>query len=206
MRKRYEKSKWNTDEEQLAKWKNGQTGFPMIDAGMRSLVKTGWMHNRVRMMAAMLLVRTLGFDWRVGEQFFAQHLVDYDPVNNSQGWCWVLTYKRMFNPWRQTGKYDEDTEYIKKWIPELGHIRPYDLITWWEAHKKYDLNAMGYISPMVEIQGYKVKIQRYLKGEELSSKQNERYQSKLQNRAERKRREEEKKKPQPNSKKGGHRK
>jgi deoxyribodipyrimidine photo-lyase len=200
MRRKYEKSKWNEDNVQLERWKNGQTGYPMIDAGMRSLVKTGWMHNRVRMMAAMLLVRTLGFDWRIGEKFFAQHLVDYDPVNNSQGWCWVLTYRRMFNPWRQTGKYDENVEYIKKWMPELREIPTYDLVTWWEAHNKYDMTDLNYYLPMVEIHGFKVKVQKYLKGEDLEKKQDERYKAKLQNRAIRKQQEEEKKKSKSKSK------
>lgn len=157
---RYEKSSWNTSEEDLEKWKTGQTGYPIVDAAMRYLNKTGWLHNRLRMIVAMFLVRDLNIDWRVGEQYFAQHLVDYDPANNSQGWCWVLSYRRKFNPYKQTGKYDEQCEFVKKWVPELNDIPVLDLICWWEKYLNYP--DVKYPEPMVSIQGYRVKFKTYI--------------------------------------------
>jgi deoxyribodipyrimidine photo-lyase len=159
---RYEKNEWNTDEEQLEKWKTGQTGYPIVDAAMRCLNKTGWLHNRLRMIVAMFLVRDLNIDWRVGEKYFAQHLVDYDPANNNQGWCWVLSYRRKFNPYKQTGKYDDQCEFIKKWVPELKDVPVLDLICWWEKYVEHpELNGI-YPNQIVEIQGYRVKFKKYI--------------------------------------------
>jgi deoxyribodipyrimidine photo-lyase len=157
---RYEKSTWNTDEEALEKWKTGQTGYPIVDAAMRCLNKTGWLHGRMRMMVAMFLVRDLDIDWRTGEQYMAQQLVDYDPPSNSQGWCWVLSYRRKFNPYKQTGKYDEQCEFVKKWVPELAEMPVLDLICWWEKCVNYP--DMKYPMPMVAIQGYRVKFKTYI--------------------------------------------
>lgn len=157
---RYEKAKWNESEEDFDKWKNGMTGYPIVDAAMRCLNKTGWLHNRLRMIVAMFLVRDLDIDWRKGEQYFAQKLVDYDPANNGQGWCWVLSYRRKFNPYKQTGKYDDECEFIKQWLPEFKDIPVLDIITWWEKVGNYpDLN---YPRPMIEIQGYRVKFKKYI--------------------------------------------
>lgn len=156
----HEKNEWNTDEDQFQKWAAGQTGYPIVDAAMRCLNKTGWIHNRLRMIAAMFLVRDINIDWRQGERYFAQQLVDYDPASNSQGWCWVLSYRRKFNPYKQTGKYDEQCEFVKKWVPELQDVPVVDLITWWEKYVNYpDLN---YPKPMIEMQGYRVKLKTYI--------------------------------------------
>jgi deoxyribodipyrimidine photo-lyase len=152
---RYESSKWNTDVDTIEKWKQGQTGYPIVDAGMRCLNKTGWLHNRLRMIVAMFLVRDLGVDWRVGEKYFAQKLVDYDPANNNQGWYWVLSYNRKFNPYRQTGKYDDQCEFIKKWVPELTEVPVADIITWWDKRVEYP--NIQYPAPMIELPGYRVK-------------------------------------------------
>jgi deoxyribodipyrimidine photo-lyase len=157
---RYEKSTWCIDEDKLEKWKTGQTGYPIVDAAMRCLNKTGWLHNRLRMMAAMFLVRDLDIDWRVGEQYFAQKLVDYDPPSNSQGWCWVLSFRRKFNPYKQTGKYDEQCEFVKKWVPEIADVPVLDLICWWEKCINYP--DLAYPLPMVAIQGYRVKFKTYI--------------------------------------------
>ena len=160
MHGRYEKAEWNTDEEALDKWKTGQTGYPIVDAAMRCLNKTGWLHNRLRMIVAMFLVRDLDIDWRVGEKYFAQHLVDYDPPNNSQGWCWVLSYRRKFNPYKQTGKYDAQCEFVKKWVPELVDVPVLDLICWWEKFAEHP--DLDYPRAMIDIQGYRVKFKTYI--------------------------------------------
>lgn len=160
MHGRYEKADWNDDIDQLEKWKTGQTGYPIVDAAMRCLNETGWLHGRLRMIVAMFLVRDLNIDWRVGEKYFASKLVDYDPASNSQGWCWVLSYRRKFNPYKQTGKYDEQCEFVKKWVPELVDVPVLALICWWEKFAEYpDLN---YPKPIVDIQGYRVKFKTYI--------------------------------------------
>ena len=104
----------------------GSTGFPIVDAGMRALNRTGYMHNRIRMITASFLVKDLHIDWRWGERYFAQQLVDYDPAVNNGNWQWVAStgcdaapYFRIFNPWRQQQRFDPEARYIKKWVPEL---------------------------------------------------------------------------------------
>jgi deoxyribodipyrimidine photo-lyase len=121
---KFSEHKWNEDESEFTKWKTGKTGVPFVDAGMRCLNKTGWLHNRMRMVCAMYLVRDLNIDWRKGERYFANKLVDYDPINNNQGWCWALTYRRKFNPYAQNAKYDPQCIYVKKWVKELKDIEP----------------------------------------------------------------------------------
>jgi deoxyribodipyrimidine photo-lyase len=112
-------------------WCNGLTGFPIIDAGMRELNATGYMHNRVRMIVASFLTKDLHINWRLGEKYFAQKLVDYDPAVNNTSWQWAAStgcdaqpYFRIFNPWLQQEKFDSDCEYIKKWVPELAKLTP----------------------------------------------------------------------------------
>jgi deoxyribodipyrimidine photo-lyase len=157
---RYEKKEWKGTDGQFKLWCDGQTGVPIVDAAMRCLNQTGWMHNRLRMVVAMFLVRTLDVDWRKGERYFAQHLVDYDPVNNNQGWCWALSYRRQLNPYKQTGRFDPDCIFIKEWVPELKTVPVLDIITWWE--KSGDYKETGYPSPMLDIAGYRVKFKRYV--------------------------------------------
>lgn len=125
----YDGIPWENDQEKFAAWKEGKTGFPIVDAGMRELKATGWMHNRVRMIVASFLTKDLNIDWRWGEKHFAQHLVDYDPSSNNGGWQWAAStgadaqpYFRIFNPWTQGGTHDPQAVYIKKWIPELADI------------------------------------------------------------------------------------
>jgi deoxyribodipyrimidine photo-lyase len=122
----YEALKWSKDQEMFKRWSEGTTGFPIVDAGMRELNATGFMHNRVRMITASLLVKDLHIDWRWGEQYFAQKLVDYDPCVNNGNWQWVAStgcdhqpYFRVFNPWLQQRRFDGDCRYIKRWVPEL---------------------------------------------------------------------------------------
>lgn len=127
--KRYDGLTWDNNKTLFKKWCQGATGFPIVDAGMRQLNTTGFMHNRVRMIVASFLVKDLHIDWRWGERYFAQQLVDYDPCLNNGNWQWAAStgcdaqpYFRIFNPWLQQKKYDPECTYIKQWIPELTSI------------------------------------------------------------------------------------
>jgi deoxyribodipyrimidine photo-lyase len=132
--KKYDGITWTNDEIKFKAWCEGRTGFPIVDAGMRQLNTTGWMHNRVRMVVASFLVKDLHIDWRWGEKYFAQKLVDYDPAVNNGNWQWAAStgcdaqpYFRIFNPWKQQEKFDPYGEYIKTWIPELKSLAPKDI-------------------------------------------------------------------------------
>lgn len=124
---KYQKIKWINDKEKFNKWCNGLTGYPIVDAGMRELNKSGFMHNRVRMITANFLTRLLLIDWRWGEQYFAENLLDYELSSNNGNWQWAAgcgcdaaPYFRIFNPESQISKFDPDLKYINKWIPELN--------------------------------------------------------------------------------------
>lgn len=130
-RRKYKHIDWNNNEMHFLAWCKGETGFPIVDAGMRELNTRGYMHNRIRMIAASFLIKDLHIDWRWGEKYFAQKLVDYDPAVNNGNWQWVAStgcdaqpYFRIFNPWLQQKTYDPDCLYIKYWIPELASIPP----------------------------------------------------------------------------------
>lgn len=123
----YDKIKWRNNKAEFEKWKTGTTGYPIVDAGMRQLNKSGWMHNRIRMVVGSFLCKHLLIDWRWGEAYFAEKLLDYEMSSNIGGWQWVAgtgvdaaPYFRVFNPYSQTDKFDKDKKYIKKWIPEFG--------------------------------------------------------------------------------------
>ncbi|MDF7816250.1 deoxyribodipyrimidine photo-lyase [Runella sp. MFBS21] len=123
----YDKIEWRQDEAQFKKWCEGRTGYPIVDAGMRELNATGFMHNRVRMIVASFLTKHLLIDWRWGEAYFAQKLLDFDLSANNGGWQWAsgsgtdaAPYFRIFNPTAQTQKFDPQLAYIKKWVPELN--------------------------------------------------------------------------------------
>ena len=125
-KKKYDRIEWRNNEEEFEKWKNGQTGYPIVDAGMRQLNETGWMHNRIRMVVGSFLCKHLLIDWRWGEAYFAEKLLDYEMSSNVGGWQWVAgsgvdaaPYFRIFNPYSQTDKFDNDKIYIKKWVPEF---------------------------------------------------------------------------------------
>jgi len=148
--------KWDNDNSLLNLWKEGKTGFPIVDAGMRQLNTIGWMHNRLRMITSNFLVKILHIDWRLGEKYFAQKLVDYDPANNNGGWQWSAStgsdsqpYFRIFNPWRQSEKFDKETLYIKKWIPELLNIPSKDIHKWYKTYLIYN-NQTKYPKPIIE--------------------------------------------------------
>ncbi len=124
--KKYNKIQWSYNRAHFNAWAKGKTGFPVVDACMRQLVQTGTMHNRGRLIVASFLCKTLLIDWRWGEKFFAQHLVDYDVASNMHNWLWIAgggadsqEYFRIFNPWAQSENYDKDGEFISKYLPEL---------------------------------------------------------------------------------------
>lgn len=125
----YDKIIWRNNEHEFSAWCNGNTGYPIVDAGMRELNTTGFMHNRVRMIVASFLTKHLLIDWRWGEAYFAKKLLDYDLAANNGGWQWAAgsgcdaaPYFRIFNPYLQTKKFDPELRYIKKWVPEFESL------------------------------------------------------------------------------------
>lgn len=140
--------------QKLQAWKDGKTGFPMVDAGMRQLLATGWMHNRVRMIVASFLVKDLHLEWQEGAKWFEQNLSDFDPASNSHGWQWTAgcgtdasPYYRVFNPVLQGYKFDPDGNYVRKYVPELSHIEGKAVHEPWLL---VDGFAAGYPAPIVE--------------------------------------------------------
>ncbi|HEY0029685.1 MAG TPA: deoxyribodipyrimidine photo-lyase [Bacteroidia bacterium] len=136
-KKQYDNIPWINDEEHFERWCKGETGYPIVDAGMRELNSTGFMHNRIRMIVASFLVKHLLIDWRWGEAYFAEKLMDYDLSANNGGWQWAASsgcdaapYFRIFNPYEQTKRFDPQLHYIRKWVT--------------------DLEEPGYPSPIVE--------------------------------------------------------
>ena len=140
----YDSIRWRNNEAEFQKWCEGQTGYPIVDAGMRQLNKTGFMHNRVRMITASFLCKNLLIDWRWGEAYFAQKLLDYDLAANNGSWQWVCgcgcdgaPYFRIFNPELQTKKFDKDLEYVKNWVPEFQEfIYPKPIVNHKEARER----------------------------------------------------------------------
>jgi deoxyribodipyrimidine photo-lyase len=128
----YDHIAWRNNEEEFNLWCDGKTGYPIVDAGMRELNSTGYMHNRVRMIVASFLVKHLLIDWRWGEAYFAEKLLDFDLAANNGGWQWAAgsgcdaaPYFRIFNPYLQTQKFDPELEYIRKWVPEFEDFTQY---------------------------------------------------------------------------------
>lgn len=137
LKPKYNKIHWHNNSNWFKKWCDGETGFPIVDAGMRQLNATGYMHNRARLIVASFLIKTLLINWKKGEEYFASKLTDYDVASNNGNWQWTAStgadsqpFFRIFNPWRQTEEYDPDCKYIKKWIPELKDIPVKDIIKW----------------------------------------------------------------------------
>lgn len=131
---------WKEDPETLKRWQRGMTGYPLVDAGMRQLWATGWMHNRVRMIVASFLVKHMLHPWQVGESWFWDTLVDADPATNPAAWQWVAgcgadaaPYFRIFNPITQADKFDPEGQYIKKWVPELARLPQQFIAQPWAA-------------------------------------------------------------------------
>jgi deoxyribodipyrimidine photo-lyase len=151
--KKYEELDWQFDEKKWQAWCVGKTGFPIVDAGMRELNTTGYMHNRVRMIVASFLTKDFHISYKHGEKYFAQKLLDYDPALNNGNWQWAAStgcdgqpYFRIFNPWRQQIRFDPECEYIKKWIPEVRELTPKQL----HKYFKKDVYVKDYPYPLVE--------------------------------------------------------
>ena len=164
---KYEGIKWRIDKEGLERWRNGTTGIPLCDAGMRNLVTTGHLHNRVRMVVASVLCKLLLIDWRVGERIMAMHLVDFDPVSNNSGWQDQASsgpnssqYDRTMNSFRQSERFDPDAVYIKKWIPELRDVPAKSIHEWETAYKEYDV---GYPKPIVDVKKARMRAKEVYK-------------------------------------------
>lgn len=126
-KKKYDRIEWRNNKNEFKKWKEGKTGYPLVDAGMRQLNESGFMHNRVRMVVGSFLCKHLLIDWRWGEAYFAEKLLDYEMSSNIGNWQWVagsgvdaVPYFRIFNPMSQKEKFDKEEKYIKKWVPEYG--------------------------------------------------------------------------------------
>ena len=139
---------------QFKAWCEGKTGYPFVDAAMRQLVKEGWMHNRTRMVVASFLVKDLHLEWQLGERFFAQHLVDYDVASNAHGWQWTAgtgtdasPYYRVFNPIEQGRRFDENGDYIRKYVPELAHLSASEIHEPWLFLDGY---SKGYVERIVD--------------------------------------------------------
>jgi len=133
-REKYQSLKWAYDKNLFRKWYKGETGFPIVDAGMKQLNSTGFMHNRVRMIVASFLTKDLQINWQWGEKYFAQKLIDFDIAVNNGNWQWSSStgcdpspYFRIFNPWTQQKKFDPECEYIKTFIPALRNLSPKDI-------------------------------------------------------------------------------
>jgi deoxyribodipyrimidine photo-lyase len=141
-------------QQRLAAWQQGKTGYPMVDAGMRQLLATGWMHNRVRMIVASFLVKDLHLEWQAGAAWFEQNLSDFDPASNAHGWQWTAgcgtdasPYYRVFNPILQGYKFDPDGNYVRKYVPELAHISGKEVHEPWLL---VDGLVNGYPAPIVD--------------------------------------------------------
>lgn len=155
------KIQWRNAPEDLAAWQQGQTGIPIVDAGMRQMLATGWMHNRVRMITAMFLCKNLLIDWRLGEAWFMQHLIDGDLAANNGGWQWcastgmdAVPYFRIFNPVSQSLKFDPNGDYIREWVPELAHLDAKSI------HEPYARNPdlqLDYPKPIVDLKASRVR-------------------------------------------------
>jgi len=167
MRERFLKFKWINNKKWFKAWCEGKTGFPIVDAGMRQLNETGYMHNRTRLITSNFLVRILICDWRWGEQYYASKLIDYDPAVNNGNWQWSAGSgtdtapfsQRIFNPWLQSEKFDPDCEYIKKWIPELADVSNKDIHNWFKS----DVDVYGYPKPIVDYKDQRAIVKKIWK-------------------------------------------
>ena len=155
---RYRDLEWDTDDELLAAWREGRTGFPVVDAAMRQLAATGWMHNRARMIVGSFLTKDLQQDWREGERHFMAHLLDGDVPSNNGGWQWIAStgvdpkpyFQRLFNPMTQQRRFDPDGRYVRRWCPELARVPDDKLAEPWTmtaAERRPPAAASGATTP-----------------------------------------------------------
>ncbi len=158
LRKEFDNFPWEKDKKNLTAWKKGLTGYPIVDAGMRELNETGWMHNRVRMITASFLVKHLIIHWQEGEKHFRNCLLDFNEANNVAGWQWVAgcgadaaPYFRIFNPILQGERFDKKGDYVKKWVPELANVPEKFIHKPWELDEVIDGFKLGknYPHPIV---------------------------------------------------------
>jgi deoxyribodipyrimidine photo-lyase len=149
--RKYDQLAWDDNQSGFEAWQAGETGFPIVDAGMRELLASGFMHNRVRMIVASFLTKNLLIDWRRGEAHFANHLVDFDPAINNGNWQWSAStgcdaqpYFRVINPWRQQLRFDRECRYIKQWIPELRGMEPNQI-------HRLETTGSGYLPTILDL-------------------------------------------------------
>ena len=167
LKEKYDNIEWVNNQTLFKKWKEGKTGYPIVDACMRQLNETGYMHNRGRLIVASFLIKNLQINWEWGEKYFAQQLVDYDVLVNNGNWQWVSgsgadsqPYFRIFNPWTQSEKFDKECEYIKYWLPELEAIENKHIHQW----EKY-YNEDVYIKPVIDYKkSREITLKMYKKG------------------------------------------
>jgi deoxyribodipyrimidine photo-lyase len=140
----FAKMRYDKPGKQFKAWCEGNTGYPFVDAAMRQLLAEGWMHNRTRMVVASFLVKDLHLEWQLGERFFREHLVDYDVASNAHGWQWTAgcgtdasPYYRVFNPVEQGKRFDESGDYVRKYVPELAHLKGIEIHEPWEVLDGY---------------------------------------------------------------------
>ena len=151
---RFKEMRYDKPGKQFKAWCEGKTGYPFVDAAMRQLLVEGWMHNRTRMVVASFLVKDLHLEWQLGERFFAEHLVDYDVASNAHGWQWTAgtgtdasPYYRVFNPIEQGRRFDENGDYIRKYVPELAHLSGAEIHEPWLFLDGY---SHGYVERVVD--------------------------------------------------------
>lgn len=172
LKSKYDNIKWKKNTKYLNSWKKGETGFPIVDACMKQINTTGYMHNRGRLIVASFLVKNLGIDWREGEKYFAKSLVDYDVLVNNGNWQWISgsgadsqQYIRVFNPSLQAEKFDKEAKYIKKWLPNLSEISNKELFNWQDYYKNYNLKDINYVKPIIDYKESKKEVMEiYKKG------------------------------------------
>jgi deoxyribodipyrimidine photo-lyase len=151
---RFRDMRYDKPGEKLKAWQTGKTGYPFVDAAMRQLVREGWMHNRTRMVVASFLVKDLHLEWQHGADYFMEHLVDFDVASNAHGWQWTAgcgtdasPYYRVFNPIEQGKRFDENGDYIRKYVPELAHLTANEIHEPWLYLDGY---SKGYCERIVD--------------------------------------------------------
>lgn len=154
LKEKYDKIKWGNNRSWYNKWKEGKTGFPIVDACMNEINETGFMHNRGRLIVASFLIKILLVDWKLGELYFSNKLEDSDVCVNNGNWGWSSgsgadsqPYFRIFNPWTQGERFDPQCKYIKKWVPELEDVPNEHIHRWDEFWDEHDVD---YPKPMVD--------------------------------------------------------
>lgn len=168
----YTNIEWEYNQEHFEAWCKGQTGFPIVDAAMRQLNHMGYMHNRCRMIVASFLAKDLLLDWRMGERYFMEHLIDGDFASNNGGWGFSAStgvdpqpYFRIFNPLLQSEKFDEQGEYIRKWIPELRDVKGKAIHDPYGRGEGKLAEKTGYPKPIVDHKACKERaLKRYKEG------------------------------------------